>query len=190
VASVVYRALREEPVSGPMRSGKVTDRNSWSAPRLGRPRQLTLADWVILGGLAAYLVSLVLPAYSSTSPFAGGFVGPTAGWVVAILGGIAAAGAGQPVLLLGWSANLFLVGTLTARRRRRVKPMLVLAVVTEATAVGGTWWLATAEIPLLDLRGLGIGAWVWLAGVTLVLAGTMLYAISQRSNEPRIDAAR
>jgi hypothetical protein len=134
-----------------------------------RLQRLSRADVLVLVGIVAWIVAQFLPAYRADSLFAGvvensGFSVTAVGWANSIFDD-------QPILLLGWTANVWLLVVLVARVRRRHERIAVAAaVIAELTALIGIWALATFDTSE-SVLGLEIGAWVWLAGVTLIVVG-------------------
>jgi hypothetical protein len=136
-------------------------------------RRLRLPDYLVLAGIGALFVAQLLPVYSK-EPFSD--IQHVPGWLVTASGWAGAMMGAQPVLLLGWTANLWLLATLLVGLARRVRTALVLCAVTEFAAVVGVWALATFETAE-QVIGLEIGAWVWLLGVTLAVGGAALSAL-------------
>lgn len=131
-------------------------------------RRSSPADKAVLGGVTALVVAQLLPAFHAS--------GSMTGWGATVYGWIALP-YGEPILFLGWTANLWLLVALIARLTRHARVALVTAAIAELTALVGVWSLATFDIPLLDVTGLDIGAWVWLAGVTLVALGVSQWGL-------------
>ena len=137
--------------------------------RLPRTRGWQGADLLVLTGLLAWVAAQFLPAYSHRAVLSSevvatsGFVVTFAGWSGALLGN-------EPILVRGWTANLWFLGAVLARQTRHHRAALLFAVAAELAALLGIWALATLDT-LANVVGLEIGAYVWLVGITAVLAG-------------------
>jgi hypothetical protein len=151
----------------------VTERRPAPAQHRGRLRRPGLDSILLLAGIAALVAAQLLPAYRADGAevfYVAGFTVTYSGWG-ALLGE-------EPILLLGWTANLWLVVALIARLTRHANGALVAAIIAELTAAVGFWALATFETSL-HVVGLEIGAWVWLTGVTLVVGGVSQWGVRQ-----------
>jgi hypothetical protein len=167
-------AERNAPIPGREDWAGLTGEKGWTEARPGRKqgrgrlRRPSRADEPVLAGVVALVLAQILPAFRAAEP--------VPGWVATVYGWIALP-FGEPVLFLGWTANLWLIVAVIARVTRHARTALVAAAAAELSALVGLWSLATFDIPLLDVGGLDIGALVWLAAVALVAVGVLQWGV-------------
>ena len=153
-------------------------------------RHMTGPTWLLAVGLIVWLIAQALPATHGGYPVL--LVVTLVGWGFAILGALLSVSLEAGILgLVGWTANLWLLGALVARRRGKLSRALGLSWVALLCALAEVvfLYLLSGGTHCCDLNAsdanaygvqiieptwdsVGLGTWVWVASFALVVASS------------------
>jgi len=154
-------------------------------------RHMTGPTWLLAAGLVLWLIAQALPAWAHLEGTVALWV-TVLGWLMAIGVGMLSVSLGSGLWgLAGWTANLWLLGALVARRRGKLSRALGLSWVALSCALAEVVfiYLGSGGTHCCDLNAsdanaygvqiieptwdsVGLGTWVWVASFALVVASS------------------
>lgn len=137
---------------------------------------------LVLLGAGLWAVAQVLPAYTRPAILGSepietlGWVATTMLWSLVPFGGA--------ILIVPWTANIWLAIALFAAWRRHARTAVVSSAAAALCAADGMWILVRGGLPEVSsfatITEVGAGSYLWFAGIVLVLVGTAIPALRTR----------